>query len=390
MVIPSGLRAVLLKQADGLRGGATRLDFAWWSLFVAVCLPLAFVVDPLRYLYDKPFLAVCVALAFFLPNLAIFVRRLRGLRFMGVSAGWWLFIYVLFALVVIDVAVILANHAAWTQKSFVIAFKYAVLALVVVSMLWFMLGVWAFAGIMVALRHLDYVLTREAGGVGDVVLGLFLDKHYPLYVQGAQMLFGERWQSWFWSFMLATLLVGVFVVASVGGCSVGGDKPCAELCDIHRMKQATVNDVLSYIRLGSDLGARDYKGHTPLHIVAGYNDNPRVVEVLLEAGADTDARDRHGHTPLHGAAKLSGNPEVVHTLVEGGLDLEARDIWGLTPLHIAARDNDAPVIILALLEAGADAGARTEAGATAFDFIKKNKDLKDTSAYWRLRELSYQ
>ena len=175
----------------------------------------------------------------------------------------------------------------------------------------------------------------------------------------------------------------------VAGCSAVSDTACAELCDIERMKQATVEDVLAFIRRGADLAARDPKRHIPLHIAAGYNENPAVVEVLIEAGSDTDARDRHGHTPLHGAAKLNDNPAVVYTLIEAGLDVEARDRWGLTPLHIAARDNDAPVIVLALLEAGADAQARTDTGATAFDLIKDNPALKDTNAYWRLRELSY-
>lgn len=61
-------------------------------------------------------------------------------------------------------------------------------------------------------------------------------------------------------------------------------------------------------------GTREqHRGWTPLFFAARYNDEPAVVQVLLEGGADPDARDEHGLTPLD-YARQGGNQEIIRLL----------------------------------------------------------------------------
>ena len=83
---------------------------------------------------------------------------------------------------------------------------------------------------------------------------------------------------------------------------------------------------------GAELNGRSQDGVTPLHLAAGYNQNPAVTEALLAAGADVNARSISGLTPLHRAAGVNENPAVIGLLLEAGANLEARDEnGGLTP-----------------------------------------------------------
>lgn len=64
-------------------------------------------------------------------------------------------------------------------------------------------------------------------------------------------------------------------------------------------------------------------------------------------------------------------------------NIEARDKKGYTPLHMAARWGNAETIYI-LLDAGADANTKNSLGKTPLDYVKQNKKLDDTGAYWRL------
>ena len=112
--------------------------------------------------------------------------------------------------------------------------------------------------------------------------------------------------------------------------------------------------------------AQDNSDDTPLHLAAGWNENPAVVEVLLAAGADVRAQNYIGETPLHKAVYVNRNPAVVavvEILLAAGADLGAQMIIGNTPLHLAA-EYGRLAIVEVLLAAGADVGAREMGGAT--------------------------
>ena len=58
----------------------------------------------------------------------------------------------------------------------------------------------------------------------------------------------------------------------------------------------------------------------PLHYAALFNDNPGMVQALVDAGADPNARDGDGDTPLQLAMMFNDNPEVAQALVDAGAE----------------------------------------------------------------------
>jgi ankyrin repeat protein len=61
-------------------------------------------------------------------------------------------------------------------------------------------------------------------------------------------------------------------------------------------------------------------GWTPLHVAVAEN-QPEIVELLVEAGAELTARTDHGRTPLHIALQFA--PDLVDRLREHGAPLDA-------------------------------------------------------------------
>lgn len=132
---------------------------------------------------------------------------------------------------------------------------------------------------------------------------------------------------------------------------------------------ATQNPDAGVVRVllesGADVSARAYYGQTPLHLAAS-NENAEVAALLLEGGGDVNAREWMGRTPLHVAAAGNENPAVIELLIEAGADLlavgnhaeEYRRIYspldGATPLHEAAASNSNPAVVTALVRAGAE------------------------------------
>jgi len=112
-------------------------------------------------------------------------------------------------------------------------------------------------------------------------------------------------------------------------------------------------------------------GDTALHIAAAAYQT-KIVLTLLRAGADVHAKNRFGDQPLHAAA--AGNPnsprwnpatqvETIKALIEAGADPNAADKRGVTPLHRAVRTRCAAAV-RALLAYGANPAFRNKSGST--------------------------
>ena len=148
-------------------------------------------------------------------------------------------------------------------------------------------------------------------------------------------------------------------------------------CKLWNTKQyfqaTTPESVTACLGAGSNPREEDVAGVTPLHRAAGYNENPAVIQMLLNAGADLESQHDTGYTPLRWAINPkfwdeggNANLAVIQTLLDFGADPNVREERrGGTLLHVAFREtaraynrqnraSHYPAVIQMLLDAGAD------------------------------------
>lgn len=134
-------------------------------------------------------------------------------------------------------------------------------------------------------------------------------------------------------------------------------------------------DVVKVCELFPELiNAPDAKGYTPL-IIAAYNNQPAIVELLLKQGADPDAQDASGNTALMGAA-FRGYPAIVQMLIDAGADVNLRNGQGAPALTFAATFGQLSIARL-LLQYGADASLRDTRGKSPRDhaMMQENEEM---------------
>lgn len=131
------------------------------------------------------------------------------------------------------------------------------------------------------------------------------------------------------------------------------------------------------VSLSWHLEKRDKSGKTLLMYAAENNQNPDVIEMLINYGADPNAETGvyawdecngnylvgNGLTPLMYAIKNNPNPDIIERLVTFGVNVNdpIYDTYGYgeIPLIYAAENNASPDIIEILVKLGADLNART-------------------------------
>ena len=114
----------------------------------------------------------------------------------------------------------------------------------------------------------------------------------------------------------------------------------------------------------------------------------RQVRALLNAGAALHVRDSYGATALMYAAGYSASPQMLSLLAAKGIELDAQDDTGRSALMWAAEFASSSEVVEALLDLGADASLVDHSRETAWDLIQRNRTLRGTTAYRRLRSVS--
>jgi len=124
----------------------------------------------------------------------------------------------------------------------------------------------------------------------------------------------------------------------------------------------------------ASVNTRDEKGFTPL-ILAAYNDQPAVVEFLLQKGADVNAQDRAGNTALMGVC-FKGYKEIAKKLIDGGADVNLRNANGAPALTFAATFGQLQIAEW-LLRNGAQSNLPDSRGKTSLDhaIIQENEEM---------------
>lgn len=178
-------------------------------------------------------------------------------------------------------------------------------------------------------------------------------------------------------------------------------------------------DIDLLLQSGCDVNLRDKDGWTALMYAVRYQNSLEIVEKLIDNGAHVRVRNKYNATPLLLAANYSQNPDILARLLQGRNSLEdevmrafifsitgstlsphvqqakiklfldmgmpLNNLWkGETPLMYAAQYAKSNSVIEQLLSAGADPLIQDENGKTAFDYAKKNTNLKHDNVFWAL------
>lgn len=143
-----------------------------------------------------------------------------------------------------------------------------------------------------------------------------------------------------------------------------------------------------FIENTAEINCQDHKGNTALHLILRLKTcDLMLVNSLIKHGADVNLTNNKGNTPLLLYLHYENKQlEMVDLLVKAGADVNVQNKLGFTPLIVAAWSKS-PRIVTYLLNNGADPDKKYK-GKTAWDYIQKNKDLKNTEAYRLLKKLS--
>jgi ankyrin repeat protein len=192
-------------------------------------------------------------------------------------------------------------------------------------------------------------------------------------------------------------LTTCLVAAVLAGC--GGDEPAAppeaglRAIDRELLAAAYENDVAAARRLieeGADVNAKDDSQQSAYLIATSeVGDDPRLLDLTLEAGADVDAKDRFNGTGLIRAAER-GNAMIVARLLETGIELDHVNRLGWTALleAVILGEGGRPHVrtVRLLVDAGADTDIPDESGTTALaharrlGFAEIERILRDAGA----------
>jgi ankyrin repeat protein len=129
------------------------------------------------------------------------------------------------------------------------------------------------------------------------------------------------------------------------------------------------------LSLGTDPNtAENATSATPL-FTAIANNNPQMVQMLLDHGADVNQVNEKGSYPMHevasgngfvGDSKYRAN-EMIQSLIEHGADVNQKNAKGQTPIMLACKAGRTETLIF-LLNKNAKTSIQDEKGKTVGDY----------------------
>ena len=144
------------------------------------------------------------------------------------------------------------------------------------------------------------------------------------------------------------------------------------LVDADWWKTATFEDVRREIDKGADVNAKNDNEETPLHLAA-YQNNPKIIELLVENGADINAKGCFSEmTPLMIAAQNSDNSTIIETMIKLGASVNEKNMGDISVVDYAAYKNKNPAILETLLKYGGNINDETLSWAQE----NENPDIK--------------
>ncbi|GIY59474.1 ANK_REP_REGION domain-containing protein [Caerostris extrusa] len=111
-------------------------------------------------------------------------------------------------------------------------------------------------------------------------------------------------------------------------------------------------------RGGGNINCQDCGQNTPLHLVIQHCDEKlRLVTKLLSMGAQPNVYNGNKNTSLHLAIIYNNDERVVQMLIQHGADVHLQDVFNNTPVHLAVRLGKLKMLRL-LIKAGAELDSR--------------------------------
>jgi len=149
---------------------------------------------------------------------------------------------------------------------------------------------------------------------------------------------------------------------------------------IENVKNKDIEAIKHSIKIGANVNARDEDGKTGL-MIACEKGNFEIVNLLINEYAKLDLRDNKGRTALHYAC-LQSNLRIVSSILSknfGNRKFKKRinriDKEGNTPLILAVQNNYYFIVNYLLINK-ANKNVKNKEGKDAFDFAKKNDNVK--------------
>lgn len=147
-----------------------------------------------------------------------------------------------------------------------------------------------------------------------------------------------------------------------------------------------------WLNRGTDINIKDYAKKTPIfyiarnrrNIFAGitYYDTKKLLKFMIDNGANYNHKSKIGETILHIIAEHGELDQVKYISILFD-DINIKGYQRRTPLHYsvmsisALNESKKYDIVKFLLASGADEDAKDSSGLTAFDYVKRNKKIRN-------------